>query len=133
MRLLIDQVCHDHGVVLNVTTVLDALGTLKDIAASGRAYTILPPHFVATDIASGRLQAARIVNPAITRTILLASSAHSPMERARSEVMELIREVISTLVSSGELPGQLCQPMKHLAIRAWSGGSRARAVAAQRR
>jgi hypothetical protein len=55
------------------------------------------------------------------------------MERARSEVMELIREVISALVSSGELPGQLCQPMKHLAIRAWSGGSRARAVAAQRR
>ncbi|MGN6114205.1 MAG: LysR family transcriptional regulator [Nitrobacter sp.] len=133
MRLLIDQVCHDHGIVLNVTTVLDALGTLKDIAASGRAYTILPPHFVAADIVSGRLQAARIIRPAITRTILLASSAHSPMERARSEVMDLIREVISTLVTSGELPGQLCQPMTHLAIRAWSGTSRARAVAAQRR
>ena len=133
MRLLIDQVCHDHGVALNVTTVLDALGTLKDIAASGRAYTILPPHFVATDIANGRLQAARIIRPAITRTVLLASSAHSPMVRARSEVMELIREVISTLVSSGELPGQLCQPMAHLTIRAWSNGSRARTVAAQRR
>lgn len=128
MRLLIDQVCHDHGVVLNVTTVLDALGTLKDIAASGRAYTILPPHFVAADVTSGRLQAARIVRPAITRTILLASSACSHMERARSEVMELIRDVISMLVSSGELPGQLCQPMMHLAIRACSGASRSRAA-----
>ena len=132
MRLLIDQVCHDHGVALNVTTVLDALGTLKDIAASGKAYTILPPHYVAADIAAGRLQAARIVNPAITRTILLASSAHSPMVRARSEVMELIREVISSLVSAGELPGQLCQPMRHMAIRAWANSSRALSARARR-
>jgi DNA-binding transcriptional LysR family regulator len=107
MRLLIDQFCHDRGVTLNVTTVLNALGTLKDVAASGKAYTILPPHFLTADIASGRLQATRIVKPAITRTILLASSAHCPMEQARREVMELIREVVSALVLSGELPGRL--------------------------
>ncbi|HUN50116.1 MAG TPA: LysR family transcriptional regulator, partial [Candidatus Sulfotelmatobacter sp.] len=62
LRLTIDQACREHSVTLNVITTLDAIGTMKDIAASGRTYTLLPLHFVAADIAAGRLQAARIVN-----------------------------------------------------------------------
>ncbi len=113
MRHLIDQICHERGVRLNVTTVLDALGTLKDIAASGRTYTILPPHFFAADIAVGRLQAARIVAPAIPRTVLLASSAQGSMARAKSEVMHLIREVTAALILSGELPGRSLLAVRH--------------------
>jgi LysR family nitrogen assimilation transcriptional regulator len=105
MRLLIDQVCEEERISLNVTTVLDALGTLKDIAAAGRAYTILPPHFVAADVASGRLQATRIVEPVITRKVLLSNSPR-PLERAGREVMALVREVTSGLVKSGDLPGR---------------------------
>lgn len=105
MRLLIDRVCEEECVSLNVTTVLDALGTLKDIAAVGRTYTILPPHFVAADVASGRLQAARIIDPVITRTVLLSNSTR-PLERAGREVMALLREVIAALVKSGDLPGR---------------------------
>ena len=92
--------------------------SMEDIAASGRTYTILPLHFVAADIAAGRLQAARIVNPRISRTVLLATSTHHPISRAASEVAALVREVTATLVRSGELPGRLERQARQHAGRA---------------
>ena len=106
MRFTIDQVCRQQGLTLNVTAALDSVSALKDLAATGRIYTILPPHFVAADVAAGKLQAARIVNPTIQRTVLLAISTQSPMERACAEVASLIREVVASLMRSGGLPGR---------------------------
>jgi DNA-binding transcriptional LysR family regulator len=106
LRAVIDQVCRSKKMSLKVTTTLDAIGTLKDLAASGRLYTILPPHCVAADVANGRLAASRIVDPSITRTVLLATSNQYPNERALKETTSLIREVIIDLIHAGTLPGR---------------------------
>lgn len=106
LRAVIDQVCRSRKMSLKVTTTLDAIGTLKDLAASGRLYTILPPHCVAADVANGRLAASRIVDPSITRTVLLATSNQYPNERALKETTSLIREVIIDLIHAGTLPGR---------------------------
>jgi DNA-binding transcriptional LysR family regulator len=106
MRVVIDQVCRSKKVSLKVTTTLDAIGTLKDMAASGRLYTILPPHCVVADVANGRLAASRIVDPSITRTVLLATSNQYPNERVMKETTSLIREVIVDLIAAGKLPGR---------------------------
>jgi LysR family transcriptional regulator, nitrogen assimilation regulatory protein len=115
MRLAIDQACREHGVQLIIAAALDAIGTMKEIAASGRSHTLLPLHFVARDVAAGRLQAARIVNPAISRTVLLATATQGPVSRACAEVAALIREVTATLVRSGELRGRMDRRAKQRA------------------
>jgi DNA-binding transcriptional LysR family regulator len=106
LRAVIDQICRSKKMSLKVTTTLDAIGTLKDLAASGRLYTILPPHCVVADVANCRLAASRIVDPSITRTVLLATSNQYPNERALKETTSLIREVIADLIHAGKLPGR---------------------------
>jgi LysR family transcriptional regulator, nitrogen assimilation regulatory protein len=107
MRRVIAQMCRQHGVALTVTATLDSVVPLKELAASGKTHTILPPYFLAAEVAAGRLQAARIVDPPITRTVLLASATQGPMGRACAEVAALIREVTARLVQSGALPARL--------------------------
>lgn len=110
MRLVINQVCRQHGVALNVTTVLDSVGALKELAAGGTTYTILPPYFVAAEVAAGRLQASRIVGPKISRTVLLASATQGPMGVACTAVAALVRDVTTRMVRSGELAADLAGP-----------------------
>lgn len=116
LRVVIDQVCRSKKISLKVTTTLDAIGTLKDLAASGRLYTILPPHCVVADVANGRLAAARIVDPPITRTVLLATSNQYPNERALKETTSLIREVIVDLIEVGTLPGRTGQTRRRTKV-----------------
>lgn len=107
MRFAIGQVCRHHGVTLNVVAALDSIGTLKDLVTAGTTHTILPPHFVAPEVAAGRLQASRIVDPVITRTVLLASATQGPMGRACAAVAALVREVTTHLVQNGTLAGRV--------------------------
>lgn len=105
MRLVIEQACRRTGVVLNVTTGLDSIGILRDLAATGTTYTILPPHFVAAEVAAGRLQAARIVRPVITRTVLLAVGVQAQVNPSVAQTAAVVRRVFADLVASGKLPG----------------------------
>ena len=114
MRRLIDQVCREEKVRLDVRTTTDAIITLKDVVASGRSYSILPPHFVAADLAAGRLQAARIVEPEIERRMLLATTERGPLGRAAAELAALIRIVMEELIATGVLEGESCRPLAAL-------------------
>jgi LysR family nitrogen assimilation transcriptional regulator len=105
MRVVVEQACRRTGVALNVTTGVDSIGTLRDLAATGTTYTILPPHFVMAEVASGRLQAARIVRPTITRTVLLAMAAQAPINAAVAQTAAVVRDVFERLVATGKLPG----------------------------
>lgn len=107
MRLTVDQVCREQGIKLNVTTELDSVTAMKEIAASGKVHTVLPPHFVAMDVRMGRLQASRLVNPPITRSVLLAMASNQPVRRAGQEVASLVRETILALIRAGTLPGRI--------------------------
>jgi LysR family nitrogen assimilation transcriptional regulator len=44
-------------------------------------------------VQAGRLQAAQIVNPALTRHIALAVSRHGPLTLAGRTVMEMIQDI----------------------------------------
>lgn len=107
MRRAIAHVCRQQGIALTVTANLDSVVPLKELAAAGKTHTILPPYFVRTEVDAGRLQAARIVDPPITRTVLIASATQGAMSRACVEIVALIREVAVGLVASGVLQARL--------------------------
>jgi LysR family nitrogen assimilation transcriptional regulator len=105
-RLLIDKVFAERNIALNVTFELDSIQTMKDLAASGRNFTILPLHAAHREVSGGYLQAARIVDPSITRNVLLTHTTHHPRNRLCRAVERLAFESVESLTQSGQLPGR---------------------------
>lgn len=106
-RLSIERACTDHQIPLSVMFELDSIQTIKDLVTSGKGYSILPLHAVYREVNSEVLQVSRVVNPTITREIFLASSTQRPRSRATGEVAKVIRDLVTELIQSGEIPGRL--------------------------
>lgn len=103
-RLLIDKVFAERNVALNVTFELDSIQTMKDLAASGRNFTILPLHAAHREVSGGYLQAARITDPSITRHVLLVHTSHRPHTRLCRAIERLVLESVDSLRQGGQLP-----------------------------
>lgn len=98
LRAMLDQLARRHGVRLDVVMEVDSSGSMKDVARSGHACTLLPLMAVKEELARGTLGAARVVKPAIRRTIALALTTQRPLSRAARHVAARIRVLAPTLV-----------------------------------
>jgi DNA-binding transcriptional LysR family regulator len=105
-RALVEKVFRDRAVSLDVAFELDSIQTMKDLAASGRNFTILPMHAACREVAAGYLHAARIVAPSIHRKVILTSSTQGSHSAACRHVERLVGETVASLVQSGLLPGR---------------------------
>jgi LysR family nitrogen assimilation transcriptional regulator len=103
-RALIDKAFAERDIPLNVTFELDSIQTMKDLAGSGRNFTILPLHAAHREVSAGCLQAARIVEPSITRKVLLTHTTHHPRSRLTRAIERLAVESVETLKRRGQLP-----------------------------
>lgn len=96
VRSTLNKLARKNMVTLNVIVEADSTQLQKAIVEKGGAYTVLPKLAIASELKGGQLQAARIVEPVIERTIILATtSAHPPSYAARS-VAQAIREVAAS-------------------------------------
>ena len=77
----------------------------REVAASGRGYAVLGPWAIAPDVRAGRLRAARIVKPNLTRFVTLASSSQGAMTPAIRIVIATLKEIASELAKSGVYDG----------------------------
>jgi len=102
LRLLIESVAAHHGLELNLYLELDALALIKDLVADGDAYTILPFGGVYRQVEDKVLSAARIVDPAVIRELILAESPHRVPNAAMREVIRCIHEEVGDLVTQGK-------------------------------
>lgn len=98
LRATLDQLSRRHGVKLDIVMEVDSAGTMKDVALSGHAYTLLPLMAVKEELARRTLGAARVVKPAIRRTIALALTTQRPLSRAARHVASRIRALAPGLV-----------------------------------
>ena len=98
LRVTLDQLSRRHGVRLEVAMAVDSSGSMKDVARSGHAYTLLPRMAVREELESGTLAAARVVKPGIRRTIALALTTQRPLSRAARHVASRIRALAPPLV-----------------------------------
>ncbi|MBN9408832.1 MAG: LysR family transcriptional regulator [Burkholderiales bacterium] len=81
----------------------DSLALLKSLAMNEKVNVILSHHALGEDLASGRLQAARIVDPSITATVSIARSK----AKAPSSTVELVSRKVTELVQAASLDGAL--------------------------
>lgn len=81
IRTLVDHACAVSNVELSLCAETNALSVQRSLVLSGHGWTILPPIAVADDLRTGRLSAAPLADPAITRTIVLAVPTNRPTGR----------------------------------------------------
>ncbi len=93
VRTMLDQLAKRKKIALNIVLAADSLQIQKEVVLNGHGYTILPRHAVSTEIESGTLQAARIVNPVIKRRVALVTTSVRPLSLAAREVAKLIRQL----------------------------------------
>lgn len=98
LRSMLDQLARRHGVRLDIVMEVDSSGSMKDVALSGHAYTLLPLMAVKDDLARRTLSAVPVAKPAIRRTIVLAVTTQRPLSRAARHVVARIRALAPQLV-----------------------------------
>lgn len=106
LRLMLNDAAGKEGFVLQVAMEVDSLVVIKDLIAGGGVYTILPLHAVFDEVKSGRLQAAPIVDPGLSRALVLATTTQRPLTRASREIVRLVRELVGELVDSRQWQGR---------------------------
>lgn len=106
LRKIIDDVCLQQGIHLNVVAEIDSLTSVKKAVASGIGSTILSQSSVIEEVKSGHLQAATVSDSAMKRRVVCATSITRPTTQASTAVIGLVTDLIRAMVVSGAWPAQ---------------------------
>ncbi len=77
----------------------------KNLVQAGIGCTILPLATVTEEVEQGRLQAARLVSPVVTRDIAIATARNRPPVIGQWDILQSIRQVVVDQVTQGNWPG----------------------------
>jgi DNA-binding transcriptional LysR family regulator len=99
LRTTLDGLSRRHGVALDVVMEVETGTAMKDVAASGHAFTLLPRTAVEQEVAAGVLRACRVTNPGIRRTIALSLSRQRPLSEGARLVASRVRLLASGLLA----------------------------------
>lgn len=106
LRKIIDDVCLQQGIHLNVVAEIDSLTSVKKAVASGIGSTILSQSSVIEEVKSGHLQASTVSDSAMKRRVVCATSITRPTTLASTAVIGLATDLIRGMVESGTWPAQ---------------------------
>lgn len=107
LRILVDEACVRAQVNLTVAMELETLPTIRGLVASGTIRTILPVTAVQAELESGELVVHKIVDPVISRELILAHAPQRANAPATRVVVQLIRDHIERLLQSGVWLGRV--------------------------
>ena len=107
VRNRLEQAAFDRGLHLNVTAEQDSSRLLPRIVKSGFAYSILPENGFLEDNGVNDFFARRIVDPEMSRSLHIIWPKTSARDRSTGEVRHILRDVITGLLKSGQLRGEL--------------------------
>ena len=101
VRTMVEDVCAERGLALTLLCEIESLLAIKETVAAGCGYTIAGFDSVAGDVASGRLQAAPIKDPPISRLLVLTTGPKNSLTTAARAVTALVTSVSAGLVRDG--------------------------------
>lgn len=107
LRRLIEREARVHGITLQVAVEADALQVLKGLVQRGLGSTILPPASVHDEVAAGLLGAAPIIEPSLSRKLVVAQPLGRQASNAVRRFEQVLRQEVSAMVSEGIWEGQL--------------------------
>jgi DNA-binding transcriptional LysR family regulator len=99
LRARLDQLAREHAVQLSVAMEADSVLLQQELVAAGAGYAIVASTTVQADVAAGRLGSCPIVQPRLTRRIVLGSTPLRPNTLATREVARMLfgmRDLIVT-------------------------------------
>ena len=104
VRRSVADVVAQHGCTLDVRFEVDSLSTIINIVMEGKAYSILTPSAIQKEVKQGQVRTVRIVDPVITRFVVLAVNPKDERSVAVSAVRTLIPKVVKKLIDGGQWP-----------------------------
>lgn len=101
LRTALDTMARQHRITLVPAVEADSLPLQKSLVATERLYTVLPLHAVWGEVAEGRLQASRIVDPPFQRVVSMALSKSKGPGRAVTAVASKIVDIVDAMATAG--------------------------------
>jgi DNA-binding transcriptional LysR family regulator len=101
LRNALDATARARHITLGPVIEADSLPLMKSLVANERLYTVLPLHAVWQEVEDGRLQATRIVNPTLQRTISMAMARSKGPGRAVAVVAREIVGMVEAMAKDG--------------------------------
>lgn len=101
LRTALDFMARQHHISLAPVIEADSLPLQKSLVADEGLYTVLPLHAVWNDVAEGRVQAARIIDPPFQRTVAMATAKSKGPGKAVSAVASRIVQIVDEMAEQG--------------------------------
>ncbi|KDR88540.1 transcriptional regulator [Agrobacterium deltaense] len=107
VRRSVADVVAQHGCTLDVKFEVDSLSTIINMVMDGKAYSILTPSGVQREASLGQVRTLRIVDPVITRSVVLAVNPRDERSVEVAAVRALVPKVVQKLTHDGKWPAML--------------------------
>ncbi|MFL6606475.1 MAG: LysR family transcriptional regulator [Steroidobacteraceae bacterium] len=102
IRTLVDHACAMSNVELTIVAETNAMSIQKSLVLGDHGLTILPPIACASELASKQLTAAPLVDPRITRTIVVALPGNRSVGQHVERTVELLVQCAKDAVHGKE-------------------------------
>jgi LysR family nitrogen assimilation transcriptional regulator len=101
LRMLVDSMLGEAGIVPRVEIEVEAMPSTLGLVENGVGYTILSYSTAHARVQAGRMRAWRIVEPGITRQLILATSSQRPTTLAMRSLVAMVRQEVRSLTEQG--------------------------------
>jgi DNA-binding transcriptional LysR family regulator len=107
LRLIVEGAAAKAKVKLAVRFEADSFRVLNDLVEKGLGYTVLPLSAISREREARRLKFAPLIQPKVTRQLVLGLPSDGVASRATKTVIALAREEIQELTRCGAWPARL--------------------------
>jgi DNA-binding transcriptional LysR family regulator len=107
LRTIVERCAAEAGITLDVGIEADSYATLKDLVRNGHGWTILPLAPIHSDIGSGELTGAPLIDPVPMRRLVLAFPADRSVSRLAAFAGQTIENIVKDRVERAVWAGQL--------------------------
>jgi LysR family transcriptional regulator, nitrogen assimilation regulatory protein len=110
LRTLVDNIARKRQIDLKSVLELDGAALIRSLVSAGCGYSILPDITVRLDLKDGGVSCARIVEPVITRTMIITSTNERRAKATTRTAIALLREVVGDLSYLHSASGEIVVP-----------------------
>ena len=114
LRMLVDELLADIGVSPNVQVEIDAMHSTLSLVEAGIGYTILSYSSAHHLLEAGRIRKWSIIEPTMTRSLVVATSMQRPVTKAARALVGFVRRQVDALVTEGRWTPRSVNPVQEL-------------------
>ncbi|WP_028035406.1 LysR substrate-binding domain-containing protein [Chelativorans sp. J32] len=101
LRVLVESLLGARKIYPNVEYEIDSLSAVVNMVERGVGYTILPYASVNSKVEDGALRVTSIIEPRMTRHLVLATSTQRPVTNATRMLAKMVTQLVRDLVREG--------------------------------